>query len=857
MGIKYVFSCILIFFLVFISKHVVTAISVCGGDHRVNCYVQDKNLTGVLSLNNFSDNQESEIKKLNLCRNKITGIDKDLWQWLGRVLITLNLSFNKIGKFPTSTINNLTLLESLNLSSNQVSELEISDISELQNLKYFDVSLNNMQVNMSDKGFNNLNHLNLAGNNLTWKDLENLGKILKLTYLNISDSKLSGKKPTDISNISKLINLTHLDLSKNNFSEIDFEGFKDLSNLVFLDISDAGLHESVSLKEFLNLGNLTKLILSRNNYDSLDDLSSVANTSKLEYLNLSGNNLTGSTPFTEILVNLSKLSVLDLSNNSLNGPTIFAEMLKLENLTKLDLSSNNLGTQEESSSKALVSSILQYLDLSSNNLTGPILTEILDLEKLTFLNLSHNSLSGEISNLTRLPHLKVLDLSYNNLTGNISDLLKEKMEEMGKGNVDISNNSICVGNDSFLKSIGGLTCSDDEPKPTKKKDSSNWKIALGVTLPIFIIALAIIFLVMARRRRRKLWRPRLLQPRGTNECLSGPFTFETGTKNWSVDIKLATSVPVVIIDKPFARYTFADLFEATSGFDRDTLVDEERFGLVYIGKLPDGHQIWIDVLDHKTRLADNNKVANYLERIGSMNHPNLAPLIGYCIIGSQKIVIYDYMENGNLHDLLQEPSDDSDPATDDEIPESRNTYAWIDENNQIHNRTYSHQGQNTWIFRHRIAVGVARGLAYLHNGHSLQIVHGNVKSRNIFLDSTFIPRLSNYGLNILENPNESMLMETVGTTECDVYDFGLLLFELVTGRNDVEWIRKLVKKNTLTSSEVIDRKIRSSGDEKQMLDSLRIGYLCTAEVASKRPSMQQVIGLLRDIEPNVVVEFAN
>lgn len=200
----------------------------------------------------------------------------------------------------------------------------------------------------------------------------------------------------------------------------------------------------------------------------------------------------------------------------------------------------------------------------------------------------------------------------------------------------------------------------------------------------------------------------------------------------------------------------------------------------------------------------------------------------FIIIGREKLLIYEYMERGDLHQWLHE------------IPAGTpNPEEWDDDTWEV---------AGDWPTRHHIALGIARGLAFLHQGWAgsgRPVTHGHLVLSNILIGNDLEPRIADIGP-----------LDNASTPEGDVYQFGVVLFELMTGRTgwdeaSVNRVRGLFKEGK--ELDLLDDRLLIDGVEpdwqRQMVGCLHVGYLCTAQSPEKRPTMQQVVGLVKDIRP--------
>ncbi|CAD5190844.1 unnamed protein product [Musa acuminata subsp. malaccensis] len=760
----------------------------------------------------------SVLRVLDLGDNNITALPSDFGELSGS-LRSLNLSSNEIaGPLPTN-IGNFKRMESLDLSRNRFSGEIPSEVRSLSSLRVLNLSKNSLESSIPNAilGCVSLVAVDLSSNRLSGSVPDGFGATFaNLSTLDLSENEISGKMP----DLSGLNSITYLNLSGNLLRDLDLGGIR--GPLQVIDLSNNQFHGLISQV----------------------NTSSISTWSSLVYLDVSMNELTGE---------------------------FFSGLGDLRSLKHLNLAFNKFSSQEFLHIE--MPSALQYLNLSKTNLTGQIPTGISQLHDLKVFDVSQNHITGKIPELST-GNLRVIDLSVNNLTGEIPESLQQKLSSMERFNFSFNNLTYCAEKFSPETLISSFIGSQSDCPIAVNPDGVGFKgskrralkLGLAIAFSVFFLFAGLICLAVAWRRRGKSCA--IKQPSFKEEQnVSGPFRFQTDSTTWVADVKLATSVPVIIFAKPLLNFTFADLLSATSHFDQGTLLAEGKFGPVYQGFLPGGINVAVKVLVHGSAVTDQ-EAAKELERLGQIKHPNLVPLAGYCLAGDQRIAIYDYMDNGNLQNLLH------DLPLGVQSTEDWTSDTWEQDNADAQSITT--EGMTTWRFRHNIALGTARALAFLHHGCSPQIVHRDVKASSIYLDSALEPRLADFGLSCLVGasmegelsqgspgyapPEFSEPENASATTKSDVYGFGVVLFELLTGKKPigdeyggdkdttlVGWARALVRRNELTR--LVDPKIRETGPEKQMEEALRIAYLCTADSPSKRPSMQQIVGLLKDIEP--------
>ncbi|KAL1327542.1 proline-rich receptor-like protein kinase PERK8 [Arachis ipaensis] len=292
------------------------------------------------------------------------------------------------------------------------------------------------------------------------------------------------------------------------------------------------------------------------------------------------------------------------------------------------------------------------------------------------------------------------------------------------------------------------------------------------------------------------------------------------------------------VNAPVA-FSYEDILQVTNSFSDENVIGEGGFGHVYKGTLPDGKVVAVKKLKVGSGQGEREFRAE-VEIISRVHHRHLVSLVGYCICEDQRLLVYEYVPNGTLH----------------------------------HHLHGSGMPVLTWDKRCKIAIGAAKGLAYLHEECSQKIIHRDIKSANILLDDTFEAQVADFGLARLTDTTKShvstRVMGTFGymapeyatsgklTDRSDVFSFGVVLLELLTGRKPVddsqplgdeslvEWARPhlLHAMETHDYSVLVDPRLQNQFAEAEMLRMIEAAAACVRHSAPKRPRMVQVVRAL-------------
>lgn len=297
----------------------------------------------------------------------------------------------------------------------------------------------------------------------------------------------------------------------------------------------------------------------------------------------------------------------------------------------------------------------------------------------------------------------------------------------------------------------------------------------------------------------------------------------------------SNSIGGIYSEKNIRLFSYAELRSATDNFNRSNKVGRGGFGIVYKGTIRNGREVAVKVLSAESRQGIREFLTE-IDVITNVKHPNLVELIGCCVEGSNRILVYEYLKNSSLDRALL--GSNSEPA------------------------------DFTWSIRSTICLGVAQGLAYLHEEIASPIVHRDIKASNILLDKNYVPKIGDFGLAKLFPDNVTHISTRVaGTTgylapeyawhgqltkKADIYSFGILILEIVSGTSSSRSIlmddKVLLEKawelyEAERLKELVDPALVDYPEE-EVIRYIKVALFCLQAAAARRPTMPQVVTML-------------
>ncbi|GFS36666.1 leucine-rich repeat transmembrane protein kinase family protein [Actinidia rufa] len=729
-------------------------------------------------------------------------------------LVSIDLSANKLSGSIPHRFNELSKLKNFILSDNSLSDEIPQFLSSFQNLRRFAANQNSFSGAIPPGITNHLRNLDLSYNNLSGSIPETLLSQSNLHTLDLSSNSLVGSIPSDMSP-----NLVRLRLGNNRLNgTIPYSSLVSLQKLTYLELDNNSLTGSIP-HELGFCKSLALLNLAKNNLTGFLPVQ-LANLSNLQELKLQANNLVGEIP-TQI-TQLQGLRELNISWNSLNG-SIPSSISRLQYLTNLDLRCNNLSGPIPDSIGSL-SSLLE-LQLGENKLNGKIQSMPENLQ--IALNLSSNLFEGPIpQTLSKLTGLEVLDLSNNRFSGKIPDFL---VQMASLTELALSNN-LLFGEIPKFRSYVNVETSGNEGLVNTTQSSSppafhRKRMTVSVAI-VFAVAAAtvlvvVIVTVVALSFSKRFYRISDERIRSDEE-LSQPQVIKG-------NLLTTNAIHRSNID-------FSKAMEAV--IHPSNVILNTRFSTYYKAIMPSGISYFVKKLnwsDKIFQLGTNEKFGEQLEVLGKLNNSNVMTPLAYVLTLDSAYLFYEFAQKGTLFDVLHGSLGEA-----------------LD-----------------WASRYSIAIGVAQGLAFLHGCAYGPVLLLDLSSKSILLKTLREPQVGDIELcKVIDLTKSTGSLSAVAgsvgyippeyaytmrvTMAGNVYSFGVILLELLTGKPVVSQGTELAKWVLSNSAKqdrldhILDVSISraSLAVRSQMLAVLRVALACVSISPEARPKSKSIMRML-------------
>lgn len=786
-----------------------------------------------------------------------------------------------VSGFLPASIANLTNLQVFEVMNNGLSGPlpSLSGLGSLQTLNLHDNKFSSIPPNFFD-GMSSLQEVYLDNNPFSpWAIPEGLKAASTLKNFSANSANIVGKIP-DFFNSDAFPSIINLHLSGNSLQGGFPSGFATLGlqSLWLNGQTDSNGARTLNgtIEVLQNMTDLVQIWLNMNGLTGpIPDLSGFT---VLQDLNLRDNRLTGPVP--PSLTKLPALKVVNLTNNALQGPkpafpkTVAADMLSGQN----SFCSDQPGAECDSRVNTLISVMepfgyplkfasnwkgndpcanwlgiicsnknITVINLQGQGFNGYISPNFAALTSLLTLNLAHNNITGTIPDeLTKMPNLKTLDVSYNRLYGKVPNFPHTSVNYYG--NADI-------GKDRPVASPAGGGSSAGAG-PTSGKSSKIGVVVGAVAGGVCAAFVAGLLLFCFVRRSKQYVKPQrtntvVIHPNhsGSDDAVKITVTGPgVNHKSVSEGHSEGSSGPtdVHVIETNNMVISIQVLRNVTNNFSEENVLGKGGFGTVYKGELHDGTKIAVKRMN--TGLLGDKGLAEFKSEIDvltKVRHRHLVALLGYCLDGDEKLLVYEYLPQGAL---------------------SRHLFSWKEEGLQ----------SLEWKQRLTIALDVARGVEYLHSLAHQSFIHRDLKPSNILLGDDMRAKVADFGLVRLapdggKTSIETRLAGTFGylapeyavmgriTTKVDVFSFGVILMEMITGRKALDetqpedsihlvtWFRRMyINKDSFQKA--IDPTLDLDLETRASVDTVaELAGHCCAREPQQRPEMGHAVNVLSSL----------
>ncbi|KAK4420440.1 putative LRR receptor-like serine/threonine-protein kinase [Sesamum alatum] len=842
--------------------------------HVTNIQLKGLNLTGSLPVE-FAN--LSHLRDIDLSRNYLNGSIPVIFRKLR--LVTLALLGNRISGTIPKEIGDIATLEELVLEDNLLEGNLPANLGSLSNLRRLLLSANNFNgtIPVTFGNLRNLTDFRIDGSRMSGKIPDFIGNWYKLERLDLQGTSMEGPIPATISRLKNLTDLRISDLKGLSMSFPNLLDMNDMENLILRNCSIIGPIP-------VYLGDMKKLRTLDLSFNMLNGPipNSLQQLSKLDYLFLSHNSLTGEVPGWI----LDSREHMDLSyNNFTHSRTTGCQFSNVNLVASHSTSASNSiswclepdipcsrkpnhhslfincggrrsifeGNEYEENLSGEGPSHFESYDGWAYSSTGVYMGN----DDGRFIATNASSMASTGAEFYQTARLSPSSLKYYGLClrkgsykvrlhfaeimysddATFSSLGRRKFDVSIQGEVVLTDFDIVNEANGVRKGIyrdfnvyvngstleihlywtgKGTTAIPDRgvygPLISAIAVTPNFDVSTGLSVGaitgivvsscVFVLLiLAVVWMKMCRRGKA-----------GEDNELRG-------------------------LDLQTGYFTLRQIKAATNNFDNANKIGEGGFGPVYKGILPDATVIAVKQLSSKSKQG-NREFVNEIGMISALQHPNLVRLFGCCIEGNQLLLIYEYLENNCLARAL-----------------------------------FGRQEQQLnldWQTRKKICLGIARGLAYLHEESRLKIVHRDIKATNVLLDKDLNAKISDFGLAKLDEEENTHISTriagTIGymapeyamrgylTDKADVYSFGIVALEIVSGKSNtnyrpkeefvylLDWAYVLQEQGNLL--ELVDPSLGSNYSMEEAMRMLNLALLCANPSPTLRPPMSSVVSML-------------
>ncbi|XP_062161267.1 probable LRR receptor-like serine/threonine-protein kinase At1g07650 isoform X2 [Alnus glutinosa] len=775
--------------------------------------------------------------------------------------------------------------------------------------------------------FTTLIYLSLENNLFSGIIPPELGNLVNLENLILSHNNLTGELPIALTNLTKL---TELRISSNNFTGRMPDFFQSWKHLQKLEIQASGLEgpipRSISVMSNLTDLRISDLLGEGSEFPSLSNMTSMLrlmlrscnlygpispNISKmtvLQTLDLSFNRLEGNIPDFK---DQTQLKIMILTSNLLNG-TIPDWIINRDSSAQIDLSYNNFSESSAPPNCRESLNLFQSFSGQDNLTLGGVCQQPYPCSKdryslyincggspTTIRNIEYEGDQNQAGPATFVPNTASWGFSSSGnfwdanrtsdqyIANNVSILRVKNSELFTRARLSplsLTYYARCLANGNYtvklyfaeivlrdnrsFYSLGRRIFDIYIQEKLVRKDFDIEHEAPGVDKAVVREFKAVVKNKVLQIRfhwagkgttavpRRGIYGP-LISAISVKSDFSPPYDYRKifivvgavvsalllvfmilGIRIWKINRgKITREKELRGLDLQTGFFTYRQIKAATNNFDAANKIGEGGFGSVYKGILLDGTIIAVKKLSSKSNQG-NREFVNEIGMISALQHPNLVRLFGCCVEGNQLFLVYEYLENNSLARALFGPEE--------------------------------YHLNLDWPLRQKICVGIARGLAFLHEESTLRIVHRDIKTSNVLLDMDLNPKISDFGLAKLDEKENTHISTRVAGTigymapeyalwgyltyKADVYAFGVVALEIVTGKSIMkyrpkencvcllDWALVLQQKGTLM--ELVDPQFGSELNKEEAIRMIKVALLCTNPSPELRPTMSAVVSML-------------